>query len=321
MSLLEKPSEVQLKKSYSMLIYGKSGLGKTTTALSAKNPVLLDFEHGMDRVKSDFWVPRLIVDNYQKVIDFINSDEVDQFDTVVIDSVGALIDKLVLYVAEKNPKMRKEGGIQSFAYGIVKARLMDLLRNLTDKNKNLIFVAHSEEKDNEKKETCILPKMGAGKSGYEILNMLDVIGYMDKVSGVNTLRFDSQDVEFFTKNILDLPELIPVRNPAFTGKNTFIQDVIDKYQEKRLTYVMNSRREFEATTDDMNAELASVENCDDCNRALAYFKSEERYQNFKGWKEKLYTKAKSLGLDYNKETEAFEGKDEEENVVDNSIAA
>lgn len=53
-------------KKFSMILYGSPGVGKTTLALSAPNPVLLDFDRGISRVRS----------NHRKATEFFFSADV-----------------------------------------------------------------------------------------------------------------------------------------------------------------------------------------------------------------------------------------------------
>ena len=46
MGLIKKPNELSVKQTLSALIYGQPGMGKTTLALSAPLPLLLDFDGG-----------------------------------------------------------------------------------------------------------------------------------------------------------------------------------------------------------------------------------------------------------------------------------
>ena len=45
MSLIKKPNELTVKTTLSALIYGQPGMGKTTLALSAPNPVPVSYTH------------------------------------------------------------------------------------------------------------------------------------------------------------------------------------------------------------------------------------------------------------------------------------
>ena len=52
MGLIKKPNELVVKTNLSALIYGQPGMGKTTLALSAPHPLLLDFDGGIHRVNA-----------------------------------------------------------------------------------------------------------------------------------------------------------------------------------------------------------------------------------------------------------------------------
>lgn len=50
MTLIRKPNEIQIQGKIKMLIYGQPGMGKTTMALSAPDPLLIDCDNGVQRV-------------------------------------------------------------------------------------------------------------------------------------------------------------------------------------------------------------------------------------------------------------------------------
>ena len=50
--MIKKPFELKtVQKKYRMLIAGFPGIGKTTIALSAPKPLLIDVDKGIDRVR------------------------------------------------------------------------------------------------------------------------------------------------------------------------------------------------------------------------------------------------------------------------------
>ena len=46
------------KQTFSAIIYGSPGIGKTTLACSAPRPLLIDFDRGVSRVRADHRVGR-----------------------------------------------------------------------------------------------------------------------------------------------------------------------------------------------------------------------------------------------------------------------
>lgn len=56
MTLIRKSNELTIPTTVKMMIYGQSGMGKTTVALSAPQPLLLDFDNGVKRVNMAFYL-------------------------------------------------------------------------------------------------------------------------------------------------------------------------------------------------------------------------------------------------------------------------
>ena len=50
MALIKKAAELEINSAIKMMIYGQAGMGKTTLALSAPSPLLIDFDGGVKRV-------------------------------------------------------------------------------------------------------------------------------------------------------------------------------------------------------------------------------------------------------------------------------
>ena len=46
------------RQTFSAIIYGSPGIGKTTLACSAPKPLLIDFDRGVSRVRADHRVGR-----------------------------------------------------------------------------------------------------------------------------------------------------------------------------------------------------------------------------------------------------------------------
>ena len=53
MGLIKKANELEIPTIVKMMIYGQAGMGKSTLALSAPKPLLLDFDNGVKRVNMD----------------------------------------------------------------------------------------------------------------------------------------------------------------------------------------------------------------------------------------------------------------------------
>ena len=75
--MIKQPQQMTFTdKKFSMIVYGSPGIGKTTLALSAPDPILIDFENGVDRVRADHRKLTIVCENYEEVLHDIESPEV-----------------------------------------------------------------------------------------------------------------------------------------------------------------------------------------------------------------------------------------------------
>jgi hypothetical protein len=222
MGLLTKPNELTIKETYAGLIYGQPGVGKSTLALSGVNPVCIDIDRGMYRVEKRYQVPSLQVESYQQVLDLFNSSELDGFDTIVIDTLGKLIDCMGEYVSKNNPKYRQSNGqLTMQGWGQVKIEFHALVKLISGKNKSVIFVAHeSEEKEGDvtKKRPDV-----SGSARKDIVKELDFMGYMEMSGNKRTISF-SPSSAYYAKNSMGLDAVIEI--PGIQTANSFIRDVV-----------------------------------------------------------------------------------------------
>jgi hypothetical protein len=222
MGLLTNPNELTMKETYAGLIYGQPGVGKTTLALSSVNPVCIDVDRGMYRVERRYQVPSLQVEDYQQVLDLFSSGELNGFDTVVIDTLGKLIDRMGDYVIKNNPKYRQNNGTLTMqGWGQVKIEFRSLLKLIGGKNKSVIFVAHeSEEKEDDvtKKRPDV-----SGSARKDIVKELDFMGYMEMSGNKRTISFAPSGA-YYAKNSLGLDSVIEI--PGIQTANSFIKDVV-----------------------------------------------------------------------------------------------
>ena len=92
-------------KKFSMILYGSPGVGKTTLALSAPDPVLIDFDRGMSRVKAQHRKPAIFCDTYEEVLKDLGSPAMKDFQTIVVDTGGSFITFLQDWAMRSDPKV------------------------------------------------------------------------------------------------------------------------------------------------------------------------------------------------------------------------
>lgn len=240
MSLLTKPEDLVQNLKFKGLIYGQPGIGKSTLALSAPNPVVIDADNGMNRVAPHLRVPSLQVSSYAQILELLESDELNAFETIVFDTIGAVLEIMEPHLIKMNPKNAKSNGTLSLqGYGERKRTFNALVRTTNQKGKNILFVAHEkEEKDGENK--IIRPDI-PGSSGADIIKILDFVGYMEAKGEKRTISFYPTE-RYYAKNSLQLDDVIMV--PDTKGGNVFISEKIVKMTKDRLEQQAELREKY-----------------------------------------------------------------------------
>lgn len=130
---------------YSCLLYGTSGVGKTTLASKAEHHIILDCENGSNRVKAN----RTIIPSLSELRRAFSWVVKEQYVTVVIDSATIIEKWLTQEVLKDNgwPNLAKPGFGQGEKVLCEHwAKFVDGINYLKRNGKNVILIAHSRTK-------------------------------------------------------------------------------------------------------------------------------------------------------------------------------
>ena len=308
MSLLTQPSELTHNQPISCMIYGQPGTGKTTLALSADKPVLIDLDRGLYRVEKRFQCPSLQVENYQQILDLINSDELRPFNTIVIDTLGKLIDRMGDYVAKQNPKYKQGDGTLSMkVWGAIKVQFSALIKQIFNSNKSVIFVAHEKE-DKDGDIRFVRPDV-SGSSGKDIVKELDLMGYVEMKGAKRTVSFTPNE-KYYAKNALGLPAVIEI--PDTANGNTFFQDKIVAAVAQKRQQEAELLAEYESLKNVIEAKCSGITDIDSLNEVYAEMQGLQVI-----WDSQIYAKhllkkkTDELKATFNRDTKKFEAADEQ----------
>src|SRR5690242_2633620 len=109
MSKIKKPFELKLQPLVKVLIYGQPGIGKSTIALSAPYPLLLDFDNGVHRVNNLHQTDTVPIEKWEDVLDVLEED-LSPYKTLIIDTAGKMLDYVSDYMIRQNPKYKRGDG-------------------------------------------------------------------------------------------------------------------------------------------------------------------------------------------------------------------
>lgn len=302
MSLIKKPSQLTSSATIKVLIYGQPGLGKTTIGLSAPKPVLIDFDGGARRVNGAHQVDTLQVENWQQVIDLLASNELAPYSTIVVDTVGKMLDFMSDYLMKREPKyQQRDGSLSLKGFGARKVAFIDFIKKISIMGKHLVFVAHErEDKDGDKR--FIRPEIGGSSLG-DLIKELDLVGYMRANGYSREICWSGTDA-FYGKNACNLPPVMKVpaiidEKGQITGDNNFLTGVFDSYNNY-LNSQSNLRAKYDILMERANAAIAKLDGADATNALWESFQKVQPIWDSKiAMKSALDAKASELGLTFN----------------------
>lgn len=313
MSLIKKPSEIEAKKTISMLIYGEPGLGKTTLACSAPHPVLFDYDGGVGRIHGSHRVDTVQIRSWEDTEAALNEvSEANVYKTIIIDTVGKMLDYVVDYIRRTQPTyVQRDGSLSLKGYGLRKTMFSNFIRRLQVIGINVIFVAHEKE---EKQGDLTVKRADAGTSSNanDLFKDLDLVGYMSALGKDRTITFDPNE-SFYAKNTCNLQSIfkIPVIIDAKTGMPTAPNDFLEKQVLAQYTAYQKRNEElgksYNDLVDKIKEQASAIVDADAANRFVDFVKSTEHIYDSKIIAGRALTnRTKELGLFLNKETGKYE---------------
>lgn len=311
MSLFKKPSELEFVTTIKMLVYGQPGIGKSTMALSAPNPVLFDFDGGVQRVNVAFQCPTLQVKSWEEALQALEELKGGEVDckTIVIDTAGKMLDFMSDYIMRNDSKMKqRDGSLSLKGYGARKVMFQNFLREVAMMGKNIVFVAHErEEKDGETK--IVRPEIG-GSSAGDLMKELDLVGYVQAVGSDRTVYWTPQE-KFYAKNTCNLPawQKIPVivdANGNVTQQNDTLQKVF-VYYENNVKKIEETRKRYNELLDEIELAIENITDAKSANEfAKAISNAEIIWDSKVRAREMFKAKVEKLNLKWNAKSKTYE---------------
>lgn len=304
MTLIKKPSEIQVQTTLKALIYGQAGTGKTTLALSTPKPLLLDFDGGVSRLNADHRADTVQITCWRDCSQVLQED-LSAYQTIVVDTVGKMIDYIIEDVCKGRIPSIKD-------WGPINNAFTSFCRQLNGLNKHIIFVAH---RDNRKEgdKNVFVPAIRE-KNYNSIVSELDLMGYIESRDDKREITFDFSDRND-GKNTCNLSRFIAI--PTIVDKNGKATSVNDFFTTKIINPFatrLNEKNEiFKATQSviseikDQLQDVTDEVSANDFAERVIKSKEYPHVGNSEETARKLLSgKVKELNLTYNKETEKYE---------------
>jgi hypothetical protein len=221
-----------------IVIYASHGIGKTTFASSAPNPIFILTEDGLGKLDVNHFPLATSFQDVMEALTTLYTDE-HKFETVVIDSLdwlANLIDKDISEKHDAKDLAYGKGSIIAANYWREVLEALSALRN--DKGMAVVLIAHTQVKRFDSPEVepfdryslklqdrssalvqewadCVL------FANFKTIVKKDEVGFNQTVSrGITTgerLLYTTEKPAYLAKNRYSLPESLPLSWDAFSA--------------------------------------------------------------------------------------------------------
>lgn len=305
--MIIKPSEMDFsQKKLFIVIAGVPGIGKTTLALSAPRPLLIDADRGIDRVEARYRKDTIVPDSYDDIFAELDGNDLSGYDTIVVDTGGAIFGLLKDKIIAENPKARQSDGTLSLkGYGIAKKMFGDFRERLKKYGKHIVMVFHaSETVVNEDLKLTGLRIRIEGASRDEVWDDVDIGGFVEMQGNKRTIGFSNCD-RYYAKGTHGVHGTYEIPELRDGAKNAFLSDLISNVVEGMQDEAAEASR-YEETMAKGNALVDKAKSVDECNSLIPAF---ARFPAALTSKQELWNalcaKAKALGGRYDKASKRF----------------
>lgn len=274
--MIRNPNDIQEgAKKIRMLIAGYPGIGKSTLALSAPNPLHIDVDFGIDRIEPRYRKAYIQPKSYDEILGDLTPINLQDFDTLVFDTGGKLISLMSLWAIKKDPKYgQRDGSLSLKGYGFVGkefVRLMDYC--FYELQKNIVIVFHAtEEKDGDNTRLRIKVE---GQTKNNVWEPMDLGGFVEIYGNDRTIGFSNCE-RYFAKGTRGISGIrkIPALGPA--SPNDFLTKLFEEYNAKATAEVEQNaaaQATYEAAMVEGSAIIAAIVDADTANDAMPKYKA------------------------------------------------
>lgn len=276
------------------VLYGDPGICKTSLANTCENPLLLDFDRGVQR--SYGRKDTLVLDSWEEVVKEEQAGSFRGYKTIIIDTAKAALDDfLMVYVCNQDYKLKTN---KLKAYGAIGDAFKLFVNNRRSEGVDIVIIAHAKKDEDTKRH---IPDV-TGQSYQLLMRIADQVGYITMENNQRVISFNPTDLTV-GKNVAGLDKMhIPAKETeAWKG---FGAGIITSVKEA-LSSMDEAQREALEKSAKFQDELAKIETPDELNDFLAVVNEQPDYLKLP-LRKAVGEKAKAAGWVPNKETKRFE---------------
>ena len=301
---IKRPEQMDFsEKTFTMIIAGSPGIGKTTLAMSAPDPILFDLDRGVSRIRAEHRGLTSEADTYEELLADMASAEYRAAKSVILDTGGSLIQLMQPWAKKQDPKAARDGRAM---FGVIKREFDRLTHEIREAKKNCIIIFHTTEVS---KGDVITQRLSCEGSAKDIVwTPADLGCYMYVMGRERTLGFTPTE-EYFAKSCYGIKGLIKVEELVPGQKNDCLTRLFDAARANiaaEMEMYKPQREAYERAMEEGRAVLAAVENTDDLTAARKQFlKMTHALTSGSELNELLKNKAREMSVKWSKEADTY----------------
>lgn len=273
--MIRNPNDIHDgEKKIRMLIAGYPGIGKSTLALSAPNPLHIDVDFGIDRIEPRYRCDFIQPKTYDEILSDLTPENVKDYESLVFDTGGKLISLISMWAIKKDPKYsQRDGSLSLKGYGFVGKefqRLMDYC--FYELDKHIVMVFHAvEDKDGDNTRLRIKVE---GQTKNNVWETQDLGGFVEMYGNNRTIGFSNCE-RYFAKGTRGISGVVRIPELTEDSSNDFLTKLFAQYNTKsaaEIAAAAEQQKAYEAAMAEGKAIVESVTDADTANAAMPKLK-------------------------------------------------
>lgn len=288
--MIVKPESLTFSdKKVRILIAGFPGIGKTTLALSAPDPLYIDVDLSAERINRDVLnlaagvsQPRDYKELRQDL--GIGCSEMElqivknnlaAFQTIVVDTGGKLLTIMGQYGKSIEPKYgQRDGSLSLKGYGWLGKEFQRFLDHIIYQlDKHIVIVFHTvEEKDGDDTKLRIKAE---GSSKNSVWEVMDLGGFMEMRGNQRTIGFSNCE-RYFAKGTRGIHGVYPVPELTPGTPNDFLSKLFREYNAvsaREAEKAAEDKAAYDAAMAEGMSIIAGITDADSANAAMTKYKA------------------------------------------------
>ena len=283
-------------------IYADPGLGKTSLGFTGDKAISFDFDRGAHRTGE---LRRGAVVPVQQWSDIENIKEQDlaPYNTVVIDTVGAMLESIKTHLLKTANNRQQDGALKLKAQGLANMKFKQYINTLLSFGKDVVFIAHASE-DQNGDQVIYRPELG-GKNRNELYRIADIMGYLTTVTtgegkNARVINFKPSPTHHAKNSGALGGETGEVWLPDLKTNPTFLADLIKQAKDHINTLTPAQLASAKALEDLENWKQSCEEAvyASDLNHLTETLKLDKDHLYYQNMRQAMLVRAKTLGCTF-----------------------